>query len=46
LGWELAYQALIHLTKIRSMALRAHGGQQHYEAVAEAIKQLATGPED
>jgi len=44
--WELASEALQHLGKIRSAALKGTNGQQHLEAIAECIRQLATGPED
>jgi hypothetical protein len=44
--WELAREGLNHLAKIREIAFRGRGGREHWEAIAEAIKQLAVGPED
>jgi hypothetical protein len=44
--WELAHEALGHLARIREIVLRGRGGREHWEAIAEAIKQLATGPAD
>lgn len=44
--WELAYEGLHHLTKIRASAVKAANGEQHLEAVQECIRQLAVGPED
>jgi hypothetical protein len=44
--WEIAHQGLLHLKRIRTFALRASNGDQHYEAIAECIRQLAVGPED
>jgi hypothetical protein len=44
--WELAFEGLQHLGKIRSAALKGTNGQQHLDAVQECIRQLAVGPED
>jgi hypothetical protein len=44
--WELGFEGLKHLAKIRRAVLRATNGQEHLEAVQEIIRQLAVGPED
>jgi hypothetical protein len=44
--WELAFEGLQHLKKIRASILKATNGEQHFEAVQEIIRQLAVGPQD
>jgi hypothetical protein len=43
--WELGFEGLRHLERIRGAALKSPHGQEHFEAVQEIIRQLATGPE-
>jgi CubicO group peptidase (beta-lactamase class C family) len=44
--WQLAFDGLQHLSKIRNFAIKAANVQKHLEAVQEIIRQLAVGRED